>query len=151
MIQLATRFFGVLECPEESVITFPSGIPPFVDQQTFVIISSDDSPVVFLQSVTRPQLCFITVPVQAVDPAYHVKIEPFDLEALGLDGEQGGTDTWKYLTILTIPEQGPTTVNLAAPIVINPARNIGVQAVRSDRRYSHAQLLEQAVSQGEPC
>ena len=74
-----------------------------------------------------------------------------DLEALGLDGEQGGTDTWKYLTILTIPEQGPTTVNLAAPIVINPARNIGVQAVRSDRRYSHAQLLEQAVSQGEPC
>jgi flagellar assembly factor FliW len=142
MIQLATRFFGMLECPEESMITFPSGIPPFVDQQAFVVISSEDSPLVFLQSATTPELCFITVPMLALDPAYQMKMEPFDQEALGLDREQNSPDNLKCLTILTIPEQGPITANLAAPIIINPARNVAVQAVRSDRCYSHAHPLE---------
>ncbi len=141
-MQLSTRFFGVLECPEDSVVTFPSGIPPFFDQQAFVVISSEDSPVVFLQSVTTPELCFLTVPVQAVVPAYRLKVEPFDLEALGLEREPGGMEHLKCLSILTVPEEGPTTANLAAPIVINAARNLAVQAVRADRCYSHMHPLE---------
>ena len=70
MIQIATRFFGALECPEDAIIHFPSGVPPFSDQQAFVIVSQGDSPFVFLQSVAAPELCFITVPVQSIDPAY---------------------------------------------------------------------------------
>lgn len=151
MMQLATRFFGALECSEESLVTFPSGIPPFVDQQKFVVISSEDSPVVFLQSATTPELCFLTVPIQILDPGYRVQIEPFDREALQLDAEPGGADQLTYLAILTIPEQGSPSANLAAPVVINAARHIAVQAVRSDRVYSHAQPLEPVSTQGEKC
>lgn len=144
MIQIATRFFGTLECPEDAIIHFPSGVPPFGDQQAFVIVSQGDSPFVFLQSVAAPELCFITLPVQSIDPAYRLQVEPFDLNALDLNEEPCSIDSLTCLTILTIPEQGSTTANLAAPILINPARKIGVQAVRSDRTYSHAHPLEQA-------
>ncbi|HVT79056.1 MAG TPA: flagellar assembly protein FliW [Phycisphaerae bacterium] len=142
MMQITTRFFGALECPEEAIIRFPSGIPPFSDQQAFVVVSDENSPLVFLQSVAAPELCFITVPLQTIDPAYQLQVEPFDLQALALEAPPCGMDGLTCLTILTIPEQGPTTANLAAPIVINPVTKVGVQAVRSDRTYSHAYPLE---------
>ncbi len=141
MIQVNTRYFGPLECPDESVVTFPSGIPPFYEHKTFVVISKEGSPVTFLQSTATPELCFITAPIQAVDPAYRVKVEPLDLETLQV--EPSGIGGLTCLAILTVPEQGPTTANLAAPVLINPARNIAVQAIRSDRDYSHAHPLEQ--------
>ena len=150
VIQLATRFFGALECSEESTITFPSGIPPFADQK-FVVISSEDTPVVFLQSATTPELCFLTVPMQTLDPEYRVQMERFDREALQLDVEPGTAEQLTCLAILTIPERGSPTANLAAPVVINPTRNIGVQAVRSDRAYSHAHPVEPVTAGGEKC
>ncbi len=76
-----------------------------------------------------------------MDPAYRVKVEPLDLETLQV--EPSGIGGLTCLAILTVPEQGPTTANLAAPVLINPARNIAVQAIRSDRDYSHAHPLEQ--------
>ena len=151
MIRIGTRFLGTFECPEESIISFPLGIPPFLDQQAFVVISSEESPIIFLQSATTPELCFITVLAQIADPTYQARIERFDLETLQLDPALDCTDQLKCLTILTIPEQGPATANLAAPIVINPARNIAVQAVRSDRAYSHVHPLEQNLDEGAPC
>ena len=140
MIQIHTRFLGLVQCPEESVISFPAAIPPFPDQ-SFVLISKEDSPFFFLQSVTTPDLCFITLPVQAVDPGYTLRLEPQDAEALGLVTREPREELTR-LTILTIPEQGAMTANLTAPVVINPSRKIGVQAVRSDKTYSHAHPLE---------
>ena len=135
MIQITTRFFGTLECPEEALIHFPSGIPPFSDQQRFVIVSEEESALVFLQSAVTPELCLITVPIQIIDPAYRLKVEPFDLQALKLEEHPAGLAGLTCLAVLTIPEQGSATANLAAPILINPAHNIGVQAIRADRTY----------------
>ena len=45
------------------------------------------------------------------------------------------------LAVVTAPEQGAATANLLAPIVIDPRKRIGIQAVRLDSRYSHQQPL----------
>ncbi|HZT40123.1 MAG TPA: flagellar assembly protein FliW [Bryobacteraceae bacterium] len=143
MIQVQTRFLGVVECPEESVITFPAAIPPFPDQM-YVVIAKEGSPYFFLQSVTTPDLCFITLPVQTLDPNYRLALEPRDVEMLGLPSPESQRDLTR-LTILTIPERGAMTANLAAPIIINPSRQVGVQAVRSDGVYSHAHPIGAGV------
>ncbi len=140
MIQIHTRLLGVVECPKESVITFRTGIPPFPDQ-AYVVIAKEGSPYFFLQSVTTPDLCFITLPVNAVYPNYRFALEPQDAEILGLTSPESQQELTR-LTILTIPERGAMTANLAAPVIINPSRQIGVQAVRSDGAYSHEHPLD---------
>jgi flagellar assembly factor FliW len=41
------------------------------------------------------------------------------------------------LAILTVPKEGPVTANLLAPVVVNLATRVAVQAVRADTMYSH--------------
>jgi flagellar assembly factor FliW len=145
-IDVATRFLGIQQCAHESVVTFPLGIPPFFDQQSFVVIPKQNSPFLFLQSVQKSDLCFIVLPLQIVDPEYRVCIEPEDAETLRLDaGTQQGLRDLVGLVILTIPEEGPMLANLAAPVLINTAKKIGVQAVRTDLTYSHAHPLALAA------
>jgi flagellar assembly factor FliW len=45
------------------------------------------------------------------------------------------------LALLSAAENGPLTANLLAPVVINLAAGRAVQAVRSDRAYSHKHPL----------
>ena len=149
MIEIQTRFLGVLDCPDESVITFPSGIPPFPDQQ-FVVISKEGSPFLFLQSVSTPELCFIALPVHAVDAAYSLAIDANEAEMLDI-AEASRTEDLTRLTILTIPANGCMTANLAAPVVINARKRIGLQLIRSDNAYSHVHPLDPAEAKGCQC
>jgi flagellar assembly factor FliW len=83
----------------------------------------------------------------AVDPGYEMGLIQDDRELLGLEGSrqpEAGPEVL-CLAILTAPPDGPPTANLLAPVVINLATRVGVQAVRADARYSHRHRL------GEPC
>lgn len=140
-MRVCTRFFGDMECPQEAVIRFPDGIQPFPDT-SFVVISPPEDPVVYLQSLDREQLCFIAVPVRTAAPAYLYDIESWFLERIGARPEQADGQGLTCLTILTVPEEGPITANLLAPVVINPMNSTGVQAVRTDQRYSHAEPVK---------
>ena len=132
---IATRFFGAMDCAPVDVITFPEGIPPFVDSTSFVLIADEARrPLVFLQSVDDASLCFVTAPVRTLDPGYQFPAA----EAADALGSQKNL-TW--LAILTIPESGPATANLAAPVAIDAATRRGMQLVRSDGLYSPNQPL----------
>jgi flagellar assembly factor FliW len=48
--------------------------------------------------------------------------------------------------VVTLPASGPATANLLAPLVVNLAARLGVQAVRSDARYSHRHPLATAAA-----
>ena len=87
------------------------------------------------------------VPVAAVDRQYVMGVTGEDLELLGLDRSRQpvpGTEVL-CLAILTAPKNCPPTANLLAPVVVNLATRVGVQAVRTDALYSHCHQL------GEPC
>jgi flagellar assembly factor FliW len=126
---------------------FPRGLPGFEDQNRFVLIEREAfKPIVFLQSLKTPALCFLTVPVWVADPAYQVGMTRDDLEALGLNDQPKPGDDTMCLAILS-GGGAAFTANLLALVVVNLKRLVAVQAVRADSMYSHRHALRLEASQ----
>jgi flagellar assembly factor FliW len=144
MPQILTRRFGAMDFEESSILDFPLGLPGFESARRFALIERPEAkPLVFLQSLDFPELCFVAVPVLALDPAYQLEMTADDLRELGFpeDSQPRLADQVTCLAILSSPENGRPTANLLAPLVIDPSSRRAVQAVRIDSRYSHQQPL----------
>jgi flagellar assembly factor FliW len=86
---LHTKYFGEIEHADESSFHFPHGLPAFEEEKRFVPLDLPGSePLVFLQSVTTPALCFLAFPILVVDPEYRLALAAEDLAVLGLDGDE---------------------------------------------------------------
>ena len=147
MLQARTRHFGPIEYDEAAVLTFPWGLPAFEQLSRFLLIEHPSAaPLVFLQSLEREELCLPAIPVLALDPDYELALSSDDLETLGFTSAEQppGVDTLGCFVVVSIPAVGPATANLLAPIVVNLASRLAVQAVRADRRYSHQHPLVSA-------
>ena len=140
---MQTKNFGTISYSPESELQFPGGLPGFGERKRFVAVRFVESdPLVYLQSLEDPDLCFITMPVLAVDPRYQLTVSPEDLGQIGLTAARQpriGEDVF-CLTVLSIRETGPTA-NLLAPIVINLKTRCAVQAIASESDYSHQHEL----------
>lgn len=140
MERFQTRHFGDIEYRSDAVLEFPAGLPGFEREKRFLPIEHPSSkPIVFLQSLTRPGLCFITLPVRALEPSFSLALSPEDLDLLSLGQEarpEIGRDVL-CLAIVSVAEGRPPTANLLAPLVVNLANRHGVQAVQTDSGYSH--------------
>jgi flagellar assembly factor FliW len=144
MPQILTRRFGAMDFEESSVLDFPLGLPGFENARRFALVEPPDAkPLVFLQSLDFPELCFVAAPVLAIDPAYQLDMTSDDLRELGFpeNCQPRLADQVTCLAILSLPENGRPTANLLAPLVIQQGSRRAVQAVRVDSRYSHQQPL----------
>jgi flagellar assembly factor FliW len=82
---METKNFGKISFEPESELEFPCGFPGFDSRKRFVAVGFVESdPLVYWQSLEDPTLCFITMPILAVDPKYHPKVSGDDLQQLGL-------------------------------------------------------------------
>jgi flagellar assembly factor FliW len=141
MPQVLTRDFGELAYEPSAEWFFPRGLPGFDDQNRFVLIEPDGlAPIVLLQSLKTPALCFLAVSAWVADPAYQVGMMQDDLDALGLEDQPKPGDGTLCLAILSRSGEG-FTANLLAPVVVNPQSRTAVQAVRADSIYSHRHPL----------
>lgn len=149
-----TRRFGALEYDPSLVLTLPAGLPGFDGYSLFTVVAPAElRPVVFLQSLNAPDLCFLAAPVAVIDPLYSLALSQEDLDRLQLDPAAQpvpGVDVL-LLTLLCAPETGPWTANLLAPVVINLHNRLAVQAVRGDSRYSHQHPIPAATSPEPVC
>lgn len=140
---LDTTRLGTISYGEDSVLEFPRGLPGFENRRGFVAVHLPASdPLVFLQSLEDPGLCFLTTPVAAVDPDYRLEIGAEDRELLGLPPDRrpaAGKDVL-CLAVLSVRESGPTA-NLLAPVVVNLRNRKAVQAVTAAAGYSHRHAL----------
>jgi flagellar assembly factor FliW len=154
MRSIETKYFGTLPCSEESVFDFPQGLPAFEEEKSFALITpSEGAPLVFLQSMARPGLCFAALPVLVADRGYQLGIAPEDLEELGLDaGCQPALGSEVIvLALLSLRGEFRATANLMAPVVLQVATRRGLQAIRRDSRYSHEHpVAAVAVSEKAP-
>jgi flagellar assembly factor FliW len=140
MAQCETEYFGTMSYREDSVFDFPAGIPAFTDEKRFVPIESQEhSPLLFLQSLAKPRLCFLALPIQVVDPAYRLAVSQDDLLTLELapDRQPGLISEVAVLALLSLHDGISATVNLMAPIVVNLKTRRALQAIRQDSAYSH--------------
>lgn len=123
MPECRTKFHGLLAFEREQILDIPQGLFGFPDEREFLLLELPSSrPVVFLQSIRTESLCFITLPVQTIDPDY-----PLQLRA---------TNDLLCLALLTIRDDQETTANLKAPLVIDIASHSAVQVI-TEQAYSH--------------
>jgi len=140
---METKNFGKLSFEPESELEFPSGLPGFESRKRFVAVTFVEyDPLVYLQSLEDPALCFITMPILAADPCYKLRVNGEDLEQLGLPQSRQPRigDDVLCLTVVSVRETGPTA-NLLAPIVVNLQNRKAVQAVSPESDYSHQHAL----------
>ena len=122
-----TKRFGVLEIEEDQVIIFPEGLPGFPEQRRFVLLDlQQGSPLKFLQSVDDPDLSFLVAEPLTFFPEYRVLVRPEDLAPIALDAPERGI----VVAIVSVPSDfKEATVNLKAPVVINPERSLARQVI----------------------
>ena len=129
----STRF-GVLEVAEEQLIDFPSGIPGFPDEKTFVYMPHDaESPFSFLQSTAEANLTFLLADPFTFFKDYEFVIEDEVAKELGLSQENPP----QVFLIVTVKEKlVDMTVNMLAPLVINAVKRTGRQVILDKLGYS---------------
>lgn len=133
-MRIKTMRFGEIEVAEDTVLTFPWGLPGFFEQKRFVPIEyREGSALFFLQAVDQPELTFIIAdPFYFLGDKYVVDIPPEDLKALELSSPK---DAVVYV-ILTLRGEGKQiSANLLAPLVINTAKRIGRQVILANSPY----------------
>ncbi len=150
MAQVETEYFGTMSYREDSVFDFPAGLPAFLNEKRFVPIESPrHSPLLFLQSLARPSLCFLALPIQLVDTDYRLAVAREDLASLELvpDRQPELTKEVAVLVLLSLHDGLPATANLMAPIVVNLKTRRALQAIRQDAVYSHQHPVPRVVEQ----
>jgi len=133
------------------VFQFPYGLPGFDNEKQFVLIEfAQHAPLVFLQSLSRKDMCFLALPVQVVDREYRLGVTPDDLHALALEPARQpdvGTEVL-VLALLSLHDKFSATANLMAPIIINLRTRQALQAIRQDSSYSHQHPIQPHAMEG---
>jgi flagellar assembly factor FliW len=140
-VELRTRQFGIVDIDETKIITMPKGLPGFSDLKRFIILDHDDiRPFHSLQCVDDNDLAFIIMDPFLFMTDYSVDIEPYMKEMEWGDDE--AEDLYLYVIInATNPDPRHITANLIGPLLINIKRNLGVQMMVNDRKYSSKYLI----------
>ncbi|MCL4854053.1 MAG: flagellar assembly protein FliW [Bryobacteraceae bacterium] len=137
-----TKYFGKLDYTESAIILCEAGLPGFESERKFLPLEMPEhKPLVFIQSLSTPGLCFVALPVLGIEPDYRLELAKPDLDALGFESQPAiGTDVL-CLALITITETS-TTANLLAPLVVNIKTGQCVQAIDPESRYSHRHSLD---------
>lgn len=122
----STRF-GRLEMDPDDVIRFPSGLPGLVGCQSWILLTdAEDDALAWLQCTDKPEIALAVVAPARFVPGYRLQIPRTDLEPLAL------TDISQALVLVILSShQGMMTVNLKAPLVVNPTQRLGRQVIAS--------------------
>ena len=135
MRKVNTLRFGEVEVAEDKVVHFADGIPAFEDEHEFVIVPYDEeSPYVFLQSLTTPDLAFLMTVPFIFFPEYEFELDDENQDKLELTRQE---DMLIY-TLLTINggKVKDMTANLMAPVVVNTANMQARQVVLDRSSYT---------------
>ena len=137
-----TGRFGQIEISTDEIISIPSGILGFPDEQDYCLVDSgDDTLILWLQSLTNPHLAFPVLEPRIYKNDYVVRLTASELRELRLDSIKEAS----VFTILTIPGNlTEMTANLKAPVVINTRSRIAKQVVlqENDQPIKHPMFNE---------
>ena len=148
MKNIHTVRFGDLTVDEKSIVHFAQGIPAFEDEHDFVLIPYDEeSPYLFLQSCTTPDLAFLMTDPYLFFKDYEFEIDDATEKKLGLEKPE---DVAVYV-LLTIPGGSikDMTANLMAPVIINQNTLDAVQLVLEKSPYQTKHRLFQQDGAGK--
>lgn len=132
-MEIQTKYHGSLSVEQENLLTFPQGIPGFQDEKEFTLLPFPGNDWFhILQSTVTPELGFVATEPFSFFPDYEFELDEASIETLR---HPEGKDL-KILSILTIREPlDRSTANLQAPVIINPAQQLGKQVILTGTDY----------------
>ncbi|MBV8659726.1 MAG: flagellar assembly protein FliW [Burkholderiales bacterium] len=125
-MQIVTPQFGALDIDEDTIITFPEGMPGFEDCKRFKLLHEDGPAprVLWLQSIDAPELVMSVIDSSLLD--FHYQLNLSDEERALIDY----ADDAEIILLLTLARVGGTGAvqpNTGSPIVLNAARRKALQ------------------------
>jgi flagellar assembly factor FliW len=138
-----SQFLGDLSSEPGSELFFPNGIPGFEAERYLLPIEIPaHRPLVFLQSTSNPETCFVCLPASSIASQYQITISEDDRAILELqqDGILVIGEDILCLALL-LPAPGTVRTNLDAPIVIN-LRNYRCAQIVTPLRLGSVQLTD---------
>jgi len=139
---IKTRRFGEIDISEDKIITFKEGLPGLEYLKKFIIIILEQTkPFYWLQAVEDDVSLPVISPFD-IDKDYSPIIDDVVFEDLELEDEKD----LLVLSVAVIPSDiNKMTANMAAPILINIAKNIGKQIIIEEGDYQIRQPIFEAV------
>lgn len=130
-VKVATRF-GTFEVDPADCIDFPLGLPGFERNRRFAVVTGADlAPFQCLQAVDGEPVSLLVIDPRLVLADYRCVLSQTDLGRLEATSET----VLLWLAVVTLEESGAASVNLRAPIVINPERMLGYQVMPHNSLY----------------
>ncbi|WP_221566968.1 flagellar assembly protein FliW [Alkalihalobacillus sp. TS-13] len=133
-MKIGTKYFGDVEIEEKEILEFVQGLPGFIDENQFVVLSfaDEDTPLSILQSLKTPNLAFVITNPFLFFQDYEFNIPNAVTDQLAIKDEKE-VAVFVILTVQDLFEK--TTANLKAPIVVNVENGSGKQIVLNDDQY----------------
>ncbi|WP_257219530.1 flagellar assembly protein FliW [Paenibacillus sp. LK1] len=128
--------WGEVEVQEKDIYQFPKGLPGFEEETEFALIAWEDTPFSYLQSVREKDLSFLLVSPFTFVPNYSFELSEVDKEELEI------AERVSVYSMVTIHSQtNKSTMNLLAPVVLNPEQRLGKQVVLHQSLYETRHLI----------
>ena len=124
-----------------AIVSFPHGLPGFTECQSFVVFAADKGDFQWLTSVQGPAASFLTIDPRRVDPTLRYALAPADMARLQATDET----PLLWLGVVLVEPDGTVSVNLRAPIVINPAVMVGYQVMPQRSLYPIRHVISPAA------
>ena len=129
------------EITVSEAVTFPDGIPGFESCRNWVVMAAENAtPLRRLHALDGADASFLAIDPRAVLDNYRCELSAADRRRLGA----GDTDPLLWLAIVMMESNGALTVNLRAPIVINPKTMTGQQVLPHNCLYPLRHVLVDA-------
>jgi flagellar assembly factor FliW len=123
---------GGLAPHAKDTIAFPEGLPGFEACRRFVVMSYEGTTLFqCVQGLEASRPAFLVTDPARVLPGFRMQLSPADRRRLDVRED----DTLVWLAIVTIGDDESATVNLRAPLVVNPRLMIGFQMMPHDCLY----------------
>lgn len=137
LTSIETRF-GPLAGNPRDVVTMTEGLPGFEQCRRFLLLSSPDiAPLVCVQGLDEERPAFLAIDPRLVEPDYRCRLDDLQRRRVG-----ASIDTpLLWLALVHVADDGESTVNLRAPLVVNPERMRGLQLLAGHDQYDTAHRL----------
>src|SRR3989442_7830836 len=132
---------GELDVDRRDIIRFPDGLPGFERSRAFVLLTSEaNAPLQYLHAVEGPPASFLAIDPKLVLENYRCELNEADRQRLGADRDEA----LLWLALVMVEADGAITVNLRAPVGINPPGIVGHQMMPHQCLYPLRHVLTPA-------
>ncbi len=133
LILVKTRARGEIAVDPKQIIRFVRGIFGFSDLLDWVLLESKHPPFYWLQSLEDANSAFIVINPYLIFPDYQLNILDDDYQKLLSPKDEDVI----ALSIVTIKSpSNEITVNLLGPLVVNKSKQIALQSISQDDRWT---------------